>query len=497
MRHLKLFITAIVILLSHMIYAQELLTLDAILQISYSNSPEIKTSELDLIRGQESLIAQKARMKSQLKLDVSPVSFSNSRNYSKQNNEWYTEKIFESGGTFSVTQPLLATNGTLSLQNNLNYQQDFQTEKSSFSNNVTLNLSQPIFTYNEQKVALKEVELDLENSLLSYALQKLSIEKNVTQYFYNVFQKQQNLLIAQEEYNNQKESYKIIKGKVDAGLSPEEELWQSDLDLTNSQSTLYTAEVDIKTAEDQLKRNIGADLTDEFIIMANVEAKGVDVNMDDAIIYAKQQRLEIRQAQISIENREFDLIRTKTTNQFEGKIDLSVGLNGLSEDEGFSNIYSAQNRQDNEQVSLTLSIPIFDWGERKAMIKASEAQLESSKVSYETELTDIEVDIRQIYRNLNNYLTQIEIAKKKIENAERTYELNLERYRNGDLTSLDLSKYQEQLTTAKNASINAKIDYKLEILNLKIQTLWDFETNKSIVPDDIKEIIINQQYSNR
>lgn len=497
MRHLKPFITAIVILLSHIIYAQELLTLEAILDIAYSNSPEIKTSELDLIRGQETLAAQRAGMKSQLKLDVSPVSYSNSREYSRQNNEWYTEKILESGGTFSITQPLLMTNGTLSLENNLNYQQDFQTDISSFSNNLTLNLTQPIFTYNEQKVELKEVELDLENSLLSYALQKLTIEKNVTQYFYNVYQYQQNLLIAEEEYNNQKISYDIIKGKVDAGLSPEEELWQSELDLTNSQSSLYTAKVDLENAEDQLKRNIGIDLNEDFTILANVEADGVDVNMEDAIVYAKQQRLEIRQAQITIENREFDLIRTKTTNQFEGSIGLSVGLNGLSEDEGFSQIYSEQNRQDNQQVSLTLSIPIFDWGERKSLIKASEAQLESSHVSYETELVDIEVDIRQIYRNLNNYLTQIEIAKKKIENAQRTYELNLERYTNGDLTSLNLNEYQEQLTTAKNASVNAKIDYKLEILNLKIQTLWDFETNKSIVPDDIKEIIINQQYSNR
>ncbi len=496
MRHLKPFITAIVILLSHIIYAQELLTLEDILEIAYSNSPEIKTSELDLIRGQESLSAQKARMKSQLKLDVSPVSFSNSRNYSRQNNEWYTENIFESGGTFSVTQPLLMTNGTLSLKNNLNYQQDFQTDMSSFSNNLTLNLSQPIFTYNEQKVALKEVELDLENALLSYALKKLSIEKNVTQYFYNVYQKQQNVLIAQEEYNNQKKSYSIIKDKVDAGLSPEEELWQSDLDLTNSQSTLYTAEVDLKNAEDQLKRNIGADLNDELIILANVETKGVNVKMEDAINHGKDQRLEIRQAQIAIENREFDLIRTKTTNQFEGNIGISVGLNGLAEDEGVSKIYSNQNRQDNQQVSLTLSIPIFDWGERKALIKASEAQLESSQVSFETELTDIEVAIRQVHRNLNNYLTQIEIAKKKIENAQRTYELNLERYTNGDLNSLDLSRYQEQLTTAKNASINAKIDYKLEVLNLKIQTLWDFETNKSIVPDDTKEILLKQHYSN-
>ena len=82
-------------------------------------------------------------------------------------------------------------------------------------------------------------------------------------------------------------------------------------------------------------------------------------------------------------------------------------------------------------------------------------------------------------------IRQIEIKKKSIENAERTYEINLEKYRNGNLTGMDLQQFQNQLTTAKQDYTSAIISYKIELLNLKIQTLWDFETHKSYLPVDL------------
>ena len=87
--------------------------------------------------------------------------------------------------------------------------------------------------------------------------------------------------------------------------------------------------------------------------------------------------------------------------------------------------------------------------------------------------------------NLPTLIRQIEIKKKSIENAERTYEINLEKYRNGNLTGMDLQQFQNQLTTAKQDYTSAIISYKIELLNLKIQTLWDFETHKSYLPVDL------------
>jgi outer membrane protein len=84
---------------------------------------------------------------------------------------------------------------------------------------------------------------------------------------------------------------------------------------------------------------------------------------------------------------------------------------------------------------------------------------------------------------LDNLLNQIDIAKKNLENAELTYDINLEKYRNGDLTSMDLNLVQNQLTQKKQSLTSAQIQYKMELLNLKIQTLFDFEKNISIVPN--------------
>ena len=65
-------------------------------------------------------------------------------------------------------------------------------------------------------------------------------------------------------------------------------------------------------------------------------------------------------------------------------------------------------------------------------------------------------------------------------NAELTYEINLERYKNGDLSSMDLNLYQEQLSRQKMGLVGALIDYKLALLDLKTQSLWDFEKNEPV-----------------
>ena len=461
--------------------AQELYTIDRILEQAYENSPNIRNYKLQLVRSRESLNAQKAALKSRFALDVSPFSYSKERKYSEDFKQWRTYESLGSSGTFSISQPILATDGTVSLSNEFGFKRNplsIPDEQNSFINNIKLRFDQPIFTYNRTKMITRELELDLENSLLNYALQKLNVERMVSQYYYQVYQKQQSLTISKEEMANQEKSHEIIKNKVDAGLSAREELWQAELNLANARSSVFNAQVALENAKDQLRQAVGLDLDTPVEILANTEVKTVTVDQKDAIDYALKQRLELRQQQISIENSQFDLIKASADNEFKGNVSVAVGLFGDNKSVG--NIY--EKTTDNENVLLSLEIPLWDWGQRKSKIKAAEATLQISELDFENEKIDIVFNIRQTYRNLQNLVYQIEIAEKSVENAQLTYQLNLEKYENGDLTSMDLSLYQNQLSSKKNELTNALINYKLELLNLKIQTLWDFETGKSIVP---------------
>jgi len=180
---------------------------------------------------------------------------------------------------------------------------------------------------------------------------------------------------------------------------------------------------------------------------------------------------------------EFNLTETSSENEFRGDVSLSLGVMGNNE--YFGEIYETPTSS--PSVGITFSIPLYDWGQRKARIKAAEIDILSREIDLENQKNDIIINIRKTYRNLQNLVNQIDIARQTEKNAQLTYDINLERYQNGDLTSIDLQRFQNQLSDKKTSLVNALINYKLEIINMKVQSLWDFENNISFIPKELQE----------
>lgn len=466
--------------------AQQILTLESALDIARTNSPDIKRTLLNLERSEQSLKAQNAALKSQFSLSLTPFSYNKSRSFDDFYSIWNTNETTESFGTFTVSQPILPTDGTISLinrfgwQNNLSeYRNNIETK--SFSNNLYLSFAQPLFTYNRTKINLKQLELDLENAQLSYAMQKLNLEKQVTQFFYNVYLTQMKLSISKDELANTQKSYEITQNKVAAGIAAKEELYQAELNFATAKSTVQNDQVTLENYKDQFKQYIGMDINEEITVMTDVNFTPVPIDLNKAIDFGQNSRMELRQREIDVENSQFTLIQTKSQNEFRGDLNLSIGI--IGDNEKLADIYKTPTN--NPRVSLQFNLPIFDWGEKKARIKAQEAVIQTSKLSLEQERTQISVDIRSVYRSLQNQVSQIDIAAQNEKNAQLTYEINLERYANGDLTGMDLNLYQNQLSTKKMTYAQALIDYKIELLNLKIQSLFDFERNEAVVPEKL------------
>ena len=251
------------------------------------------------------------------------------------------------------------------------------TTTKGFSNNLSLNLDQPLFTYNRTKLQLKELQFALENAQLNYAIQLLALEKQVTQAFYYVYQQQQSLEIANQAYQNMQKSHEVSKNKVDAGISPREEMFQAELNLATTKSDFENKQVSLENAKDDFKLLIGMSLYDDLIVLPNIAVDTVAVDISFAIDQGLANRMELRQRKIDIETSQFDLIQTKALNEFKGSLGLSLGLFG--DNEKLRDVYA--NPTDNETVALSLTIPLWDWGERKSRIKASEASIETANIN--------------------------------------------------------------------------------------------------------------------
>lgn len=468
-------------------HAQSPMTIEQALDIAEENNPDLIASKLNLERYQYNLEAQQASLKSRFSLDLTPINYSKSRRFDERLSQWYTNEMLNTSGTFRVSQPILFTGGEVSLINTFGWRDNKSTVDNidntnrAFSNDFYLSLSQPIFTYNRRKMELERIEFDYENAGIRYALQRLNTERSITNQFYSVYMAQNNLAISKEELENTKQSFEIIKNKVEADLAAREELYQAELNLANAQSAVEEQSVSLENAKDQLKQTLGMDL-DEFIeVTVDIDVNDVMIDLVMAVESGLNSRMEIRQREIDIELAEFQMIQTKSLNEFSGDISLSVGI--IGDHERFGDMY--KNPTQNPRMSVSLTVPIFDWGEKKARVNAQKVAQTIAKLDQQNLRVDIELDVRQTWRRLENLRSQIKIAETSVRNAQLTYDINLTRYREGDLTGMEINQFQTQLSSRKISHAQALINYKIELLNLKILTLYDFENDQPIVP--IKE----------
>jgi outer membrane protein TolC len=464
--------------------AQQVLTMEKAMDIAQQGSPDIRKSLMRLEQSRQNLQARRASLKSKFSLNLNPIDYGRTRSFNNYFSQWFTEESLAIGGLFQVEQPILPTNGTLYLRNQFTWQdsksfvQGVESNNRAFSNNLYLYLVQPIFSPNTLKMEIQELEHSLENAEINYALQRLSTESQITSMFYRVYTAQSNLEINRETYSNSMQSYEIIKNKVEADLAAKEELYQAELNLATARSELNESLVSLDNLKDELKQALGMDLDEEISVTTSVNIDSVVIDRDKAINHGLSSRMELRQRELTAKDLEFNLIRTKAENKFKGDITLSLGLTG--DNAKFQKIYDEP--ISNPRVAISFTVPIFDWGANKASVRAQEIALRLNSMETDDNRISIEMEIRQSCRRLENLKTAIQIAEQNVRNAQLTYDLNLTRYREGELTGMEFNQFQTQLSSKKIAYTQSIIDYKIELLNLKILSLYDFENGKEIVP---------------
>jgi outer membrane protein TolC len=460
------------------------LSLRESLDTAFDNSPNIKYSRLRLEGSQARLRAEEAGLKTQLRLTLEPITYSNINQFDDFFSEWYRTRTTTSAGTFTIEQPLKWTDGTLSLNDGLSWQDSYSESQdrtsTTWQNRLYLQLQQPLFTYNRTKMQIEELELDLENRRLQYEIDRLGVEQTVMTNFFNVYSLKMQVDINSDALETDRENYGIMKGKYEAGIGRQSDLSQAEVDMLSSEISYRNSQVSLARALDDFKVLIGLPLDEEIDIDEDVSFAPVGVDLDFAVRNGLEERMELRQQQIAIQQAYNAVVQASATNEFRGDLTLRYGTTGT--DESFDKMYDKPTQD--QYVGVSFEIPLWDWGRRKNTIRASETSLEISRQQLDDQKNNIVIEIRDSYRRLENLASQIDLARKRVESAQQTYEVNLELYRSGSIDSRELGLSRQTLSSARMNEVNALIDYKLQLLDLKIKTLWDFEKDRPALETD-------------
>lgn len=398
---------------------------------------------------------------------------------------FYSIKRMDYGGMITINQPLI-TNGNIYWETGLNSYDDFYNQDRSATFNTRLRLRQPIdalYGYNAIRSSLRSARLDHERTNKSLRREELNLEYRVSSSYYNLLSLQRSTEIARLDYERQTEANEIAQNKYESGLIREVDALQMEVDLAESQNSYEMALINQESALNSFKELLGIELTDSVVLKDDLLYTIVVVDAEKAVEYALKNRTELRERDIAIEQQEMSIRQRKADGMIRGYVDAYIQKTGtsmgdLSTTYGSTIQHSATDfidRPINYGVGVTLSVPLLDWGENKARVRAAEARQRQNHLAKEELERSIETEIRNLVAQLNNNLKRLQLLEKNVAIAEKSFAITLQRFTDGDIDSQTLALERNRLNSAYRNHLSAYIAYQLSLADIKRKTLYDFE----------------------
>lgn len=398
---------------------------------------------------------------------------------------FYSIKRMDYGGMITINQPLI-TNGNIYWETGLNSYDDFYNQDRSATFNTRLRLRQPIdalYGYNAIRSSLRSARLDHERTNKSLRREELNLEYRVSSSYYNLLSLQRSTEIARLDYERQTEANEIAQNKYESGLIREVDALQMEVDLAESQNSYEMALINQESALNSFKELLGLELTDSVVLKDDLLYSIVVVDAEKAVEYALKNRTELRERDIAIEQQEMSIRQRKADGMIRGYVDAYIQKTGtsmgdLSTTYGSTIQHSATDfidRPINYGVGVTLSVPLLDWGENKARVRAAEARQRQNHLAKEELERSIETEIRNLVAQLNNNLKRLQLLEKNVAIAEKSFAITLQRFTDGDIDSQTLALERNRLNSAYRNHLSAYIAYQLSLADIKRKTLYDFE----------------------
>ena len=477
----KLLSVLIILLIVPTSFAQKrVLTLEDVLQIAKEQSPNALIAKHRLRNSYWQYKFYIAEQLPSLSFDGTLPEIQN--RIVKENiggvSNYFKQNTLSFRGGLQLDQAIPWTGGNIfvnsSLEQTINYLSD-STTNDFLSVPVYIGFNQPLFQFNRLKWDRKIEPIKLNISKKQYLSEVESVSISAINAFFNLYEAQVRLKIAQINYQNYDTLYKVAKGRYSLGRIGENEVLQMELSMLKAESAVERHEMTVNDAMLSLKSFLRLK-DDEKIILVQPEPVFFDlVEFDQALQKAITNSNEYLEFERRLLEAQMGVSEAKNYG-FNANLFMAYGLNGRSNI--FDQVYTDPSNQ--QVLSLGLNIPILDWGKRKGQMKMAQSNEELVKTSVEQERADFSQSIRLKVGEFNIQKNQVLIAAKSDTIAQKSYLVTKNRYLIGKIGVTDLNIAQTDTDEAKLTYITALRNYWRNYFVLRQATLYNFEEEKDL-----------------
>ncbi|MFL6513557.1 MAG: TolC family protein [Chthoniobacterales bacterium] len=282
---------------------------------------------------------------------------------------------------------------------------------------------------------------------------------NVKTQFYQVLVNRALITVQEESVRLLESQLKDQQNRFEAGTVPRFNVLQAQVQLSNQIPNLIAARNNYRISILQLAKTLGLDFNPLRGIAAPIRVVG-------DLIYVPRDVSLLREIESGKQNRPFlKEARANVLNQIE---QVHVALGGwfpnVNAQGGYEIVSSPLTTNFDQALKgwvfgLTGSWDIWDSGFVYGQVKQQRALLSESKITYDDDVRQVELEIQQAASNLLQNAELIQATEKNVEQADEAVRLAKARLDAGAGTQLDVLNAQVQLTTAQSTRLEALFGY--------------------------------------
>lgn len=463
--------------------AQEiLLTLEQTITLAGDSSLEAFRSKNIYMSDYWEYRAFKAGRLPGLTLNITPGQYNRmiTKRYDSETNldVFREQQAFEAYGGLSVTQNFDLLGGTFFLNTNLDYIRNFGDDTYTQYTSVPIRVGyqQELLGYNAFKWEKKIEPLKYEKAKKQLIYDLENTAEQAASYFFALAMAQAEYDLAEENMRNTDTLYYVGEKRYKIASISQSDLLTLKLDRINAVNSLKNADIALKRAMFALTSFLNMKKNVPVKIVLPSYPKSMNISTEKALAEAKYNNPDLLGYQQNILEMQQEVDRTKKESWFNASIRGSIGYNQVAN--SFSNVYRDPLRQD--IASLSISIPILDWGVRKGQYNMAKNNLNVAEITAQQGEAKIEEEVIMTVGDFNIQKDLIHSAEEAFSIAEQAYDRTRQRFMIGkaDINTLTLSRQRQQ--EARRNYIQALENYWVSYFKIRRLTLFDFEYNMPI-----------------
>ncbi|PRY95877.1 TolC family protein [Marinilabilia salmonicolor] len=421
-----------------------------------------------------------------LSLEATPVDYDRSvvnRFDSETGTEYFSQRsYFTSDASLSLRQNVPFTGGVFDVTSSLSRSQNLDDEDDIqyASVPVSVGFSQPLNGYNRFRWESRIEPLKFEKAKRDYlqSLEGLAIQ--ATDYFFGQVTAEINLKIAETNYSNADTLYNIGKGRFEIGTVTQDELLDLELSLLNASMEVTRAKVNLRQSRAELSSFLG--LEDNVVIECEIpdEIPELKIDPEKAMTLAIENNPDILDFQQRMLEAEQSIARARSESGLNANVRANFGINKNADEVGVA--YGSP-FADQQQLRVSLSIPLLDWGLRKGQIQMARSNRDVTEATVKQERIDFEQELFIQIMEFNMQEKQVEISAKADTIAQRGYDVTKQRFLIDKVDVIKLNSARNSLDAARRNYISSLRQYWRSYYQMRQYTLYDFVDNQPLMQE--------------